>query len=256
MHTLAQSDSVQQRSRIFMALAARNRFVDVLRFAVPALGLAMFGGLVLQLFLASLGDDFSFSNLSIDRNNLVVDTPSYSGTGSDGSIYVVEAASAKSALGRTDIIDLTRAALTIKKPGGVAITVQADAARIETTSQLVTIDGPTRIADSEGMRGTIVGISANLATETMTGNGPVDITFSNGATLTASSMTYDGARLTWGFARPTLTLLATPGEDEVTRASRVVGNAAGDVAGQLAAQPAAIQAPRPMARRPPGLENP
>ena len=87
----------------------RNRLVGVLRFAVPAFGGVVFGGLMLQLFLASLGEDFGFSNVSIDRDNLVVDTPSYASMGADGSSYQVQAESARSALDRTDIIHLTKA---------------------------------------------------------------------------------------------------------------------------------------------------
>jgi len=257
MSTLARSETLDQRSHIFSTLAARNRFVGVLRLAVPAAGVVILGGLVLQLFLASLGDDFGFSNISIDRNNLVVDTPSYSSMGVDGSSYQVEAASAKSALDRTDIIDLTRAVLTITKTGGATITASADAARLETSGQLVTVDGVTRIADSEGMKGTIVGIFANMAAETMVGKGDVDITFSNGTTLRADSMSFDGARSTWSFSRATLTLPSTPGEGEAGPAATVVSQPAGEVAvadqdevtNSIAVAPA-IVAPQPMARRP------
>ncbi|MHB1103217.1 MAG: hypothetical protein ACYC0C_10690 [Devosia sp.] len=259
MSILARSETLDQRNRIFSTLAARNRFVEVLRFAVPAAGVVIFGGLVLQLFFASLGDDFGFSSISIDRNNLVVDTPSYSSMGADGSSYQVEAASAKSALDRTDIIDLNMVVLTIKKTKGATITARADAARLETTSQLVTVDGVTRIADSKGMKGTIVGIFANMAAETMVGKGGVDITFSNGATLKAASMSYDGASSTWQFARATLTLPSTPGEDEAKRAGAVVsqsaGQAAEDITGEVTGRPALV-APRPMARRPLAQEKP
>jgi lipopolysaccharide export system protein LptC len=259
MNSLARSETIEQRRRIFSGLAVRNRVVGVLRFAVPAAGIVIFGGLVLQLFLGSLGDDFGFSNMSIDRNNLIVDTPSYSSMGADGSSYLVEAAAAKSALDRTDIIDLTKAVLTIKKTEGTTMTAHADAARLETTSQLVTVDGATRIADSEGMKGTIVGIFANMAAETMVGKGDVDLAFANGATLKAASMSYDGSSSTWRFARATLTLPATPGEDETAKASTMVSKAAGpaaEIATGGVALPPVVAAPRPMARRPLAQEKP
>lgn len=257
MSILARSETLDQRNRIFSTLAARNRLVGVLRLAVPAAGVIIPGGLVLQLFIAGLGDDFGFSNISIDRNNLVVETPSYSSMGADGSSYQVEAASARSALDHTDIIDLTQAVLTIKKAKGATITARADAARIETTGQLVTVDGVTRIADSKGMKGTIVGIFANMAAETMVGKGDVDITFSNGATLKAASMSYDGATSTWSFTRATLTLPSTPGEGKARKAAAIVNRPSGqvaeedqeDVTGGIAAAPVLV-APQPMARRP------
>lgn len=248
MNTLAQSGTIQQRSRIFAALVARNRVVEALRYAVPALGIVIFGGFALQLYLGSLGHDFGFSDISIDRNNLVVDTPSYSSVGTDGSFYGIEAASARTALDRIDIIDLNLPVLTLRKAEGNAITVKADAARVETTSQKVTVEGITRLSDSTGMSGTIVGISANLAAETMVGEGPVDITFANGATLTAASMSYDGTSATWGFQRAVLTLPSTPGENQSGS-----GQSDGQAPAGPAAAPTALGAPRPVAR-PLGLE--
>jgi lipopolysaccharide export system protein LptC len=255
MNTLARAETFEQRRRIFATLALRNRVVDVLRIAVPAAGIVIFCGLLLQLFLASLGDDFGFSNLSIDRNNLIVDTPSYSSMGTDGSSYQVSAASAKTALERTDIIDLTEPVLSITRTGGGTITARADAARLETTSQLMTVDGATRIADSDGLKGTIVGISADMAAETMVGNGDVDITFSNGATLEAASMSYDGARSTWRFARATLTLPSTPGEDRVEAPGAVAIDAAAEAPAAPALQPHLVP-PQPVARRPLAQEQP
>lgn len=212
MSALAQSDTAQQRSRIFAALALRNRFVVVLRLAVPAFGVVAFGGLMMQLYLAGLGDDFGFSNVRIDRENLVVDRPSYSSMGTDGSSYLLEAASARSALGRTEIIDLLDVVLNLGKPSGAVITARAAAARLETTGQLVIVEGVTRIAGSDGMHGTLAGITADMASETVVGNGAVDITFASGATLEAARMFYDGQNAIWRFERATLTLPSTPGE--------------------------------------------
>lgn len=185
----------------------------MLRFAVPAFGIVVFGGLMLQLFLVNLGDQFGFSSISIDRDNLVVDNPSYSSTGADGSSYQVKAASARSALGRTDIIELTGAVLTVTRPSGIAITAAADAARLETGSQTVTVDTVTHIADSEGMYGTLAGLSADFGAETVDAGGAVDITFSSGATLQAESLSFDGKRAIWRFTRATLTVPSTPGEE-------------------------------------------
>lgn len=258
MSTLARSETLEQRNRIFANLAVRNRFVEILRFAVPAAGIVILGGLVLRLFLAGMGDDFGFSNISIDRNNLIVDTPSYSSMGTDGSSYVVEAASAKSALDRTDIIDLDRAVLTIAKPGGAAITAAADAARLETTGQLVTVDGITRLADSAGMKGTVVGVFANMADQSMVGKGPVDIAFANGATLKAAGMSYSGADSTWSFSRATLTLPSTPGETKAGTPTQMASQAGAELSGQVADEATTpnpnLVAPRPMSRRPAARE--
>lgn len=183
----------------------------MLRLGVPALGAAVFGGLVLQLFLVNLGDRFGFSGLAIDRDHLVVDTPSYSSMGADGSWYRVEATAARSALGRTNVIELIGAVLTVTRPDGVVLSASADTAELETGGQTVTVAGVTRLADSEGMRGTVEGLLADFAAEAVTASGPVDISFQKGARLIAEAMSYDAASATWRFTRATLRLADTPG---------------------------------------------
>ncbi len=257
MNILAQSGTADQRDRIFSTLHARNRFVGVLRLAVPALGGVVFGGLMLQLFFASLVEDFGFSNVSIDRNNLVVDTPSYSSMGADGSLYRVQAETARSALDRTDIIHLTGARLTISRPSGTVITASAEEAVLETSGQKVKVAGATRIADSEGMKGTVVGIVADFATETAAGDGAVDITFSNGATLTAASMSYDGQTSTWSFSRATLTFQSTPGEAEAIDAEPLGDSqATSQRLPRFTYDAPPILAPEPAGPRPNGQETP
>lgn len=211
MSTLARAPDVEQRQRIFRALETRNRIVGVLRLAVPAAGVVIFGGLVLQLFVSGLGHDFGFANVYVDRNQLVVDTPSYASTGADGSTYRIEARSASAALDRADIIAIDGLMLTIEKPSGDTLSARAEDARLALTSQVVTIAGELRISDSGGMQGTATGIVADLAAETMVGHSQVNLSFANGAILTAARMGYDGGTSTWRFDRVKLSLPATPG---------------------------------------------
>ncbi len=183
----------------------------MLRFAVPAFGVVVFGGLVLQLFLVNLGDQFGFSSIAVDRTHLVVDTPSYSSMGADGSWYRVEAAAARAALERTNVIELREAVVTVTRPDGSVLSASADTAELETGGQTVTVAGITRLADSEGMRGSVEGLRADFAAEAATGSGPVDVTFPQGARLTADAMSYDAASAIWHFSRATLVLADTPG---------------------------------------------
>ncbi len=183
----------------------------MLRFAVPAFGVVVFGGLVLQLFLVNLGDQFGFSSIAVDRTHLVVDTPSYSSMGTDGSWYRVEAAAARAALERTNVIELREAVVTVTRPDGSVLSASADTAELETGGQTVTVAGITRLADSEGMRGSVEGLRADFAAEAVTGSGPVDIAFPQGARLTADAMSYDAASAIWRFSRATLVLADTPG---------------------------------------------
>lgn len=210
MSTLAHSDTFDHRGRIYARLTARNRVVAILRIAVPVLGVLVLGLLLLQLVVGSLAPGFSFAGITIDRDRLMVDAPSYEAMSADGTSYSVQAAAAVAAPGTSDIIDLEGVLLTMRQPDGATMTAAADAAQLQTIDQLVLVDGLTRVADNRGAAGTLVGVRADIPAETMTASGAVDLTFADGTTLDASSMSYtpDG---TWRFTEVTVVLPATPG---------------------------------------------
>lgn len=210
MSTLAHTDTFDRRSRIFARLTARNRLVSILRVAVPVLGVLVLAGLLLQLVVGSLAPGFSFAGIIIDRDRLVVDAPSYEAMSADGTSYAVSAEAAVAAPNASDLVDLTGALLTMRQPSGREITAAAESAQLQTTDQLVLVEGVARIADDKGTHGTLVGVRANIPDETMTASGAVDITFANGATLDASGMAYAGDG-TWHFTDVTLVLPSLPG---------------------------------------------
>src|SRR6187402_2271861 len=119
---LASADNAQERARIYSGLVQRNRLVSVLRIGLPILGALVLAGLVAQLVLASLLAQFGISNLSIDRGNLVIETPSYSSMTPDGTQYTVSSRGARAALSNTDLIHLSEALLTVTKPSGAWMT--------------------------------------------------------------------------------------------------------------------------------------
>jgi lipopolysaccharide export system protein LptC len=221
MSTLAHTETFDRRSRIFARLAVRNRLVAALRVAVPVLGLLVLGLLLLQLVVGSLAPGFSFAGITVDRNRLVVDAPSYEAMSSDGTSYAVSAAAAIAAPDSNDLIDLTTALLTMRQPDGREVTAAAETAQLQTTDQLVLVEGVARIADNRGAFGTLAGVRADIPGETMTASGAVDLTFANGATLDASGMVYAGDG-TWHFTDVTLVLPALPGAD-ATPAARAAG---------------------------------
>ena len=210
MSTLAHSDTFERRDRIYAAITARNRLVAVLRFAVPVLGVLVLGGLLLQLVVGSLVPGFSFAGITIDRDRLMVDAPSYEAMSADGTSYSVQAAAAVAAPGTTDVLDLEGVVLTMRKPDGAEMTAAADAAQLQTTDQLVRVPGIARIADDGGTSGTLADVIADVPNETVTAAGPVDITFADGATLTASGMSYTGDGI-WRFTAATVVLPGLPG---------------------------------------------
>ena len=75
----------ERRAAILDQLAWRNRIVALLRIAVPAIGLLAFLALIGQIVVAGMMSKYGIAGIRIDRGNLVVESPRYSGAGADGS---------------------------------------------------------------------------------------------------------------------------------------------------------------------------
>ena len=203
---LASAQNAEERTAIYEALVHRNRLVRILRVGLPLLGAIVLLGLLVQLVVGSLLDEFNISGISIDRDNLVVETPSYSSMTADGTQYAVASQGARAALGDTDLLHLQGAELTVTRPSGSWMTAKAMEADMRLSSQRVFIPEAMEIADSRGTSGTIVGVHADLAAESMVSEGPASIRYHNGTTLDAATMAYDGKAQTWVFSRATLTV--------------------------------------------------
>ncbi len=214
MNIAARTETAEQRRAIYAALTSRNRLVTLLRIGLPAIGAIILTGLLLQLYIGSLVPDFGFANVTIDRDNLVVATPSYSGVGVDGTVYTVGADSAKAAIGNTDLIHLSGATFNLKQPTGSTFAAKADSASLKLSEQIVTVTGITSVEGSNGMTGTVRDAELEVATETMKSSGEVDFSFAGGSTLKAATMSYDGRGQRWNFSKVTLHLTGTPGEPE------------------------------------------
>lgn len=208
---LASAQNAEQRSRIYDGLVQRNRRVAILRIGLPVIGAVVLAGLLLQIAIASLLNDFGISSISIDRDNLVVETPSYSSMTADGTMYAVASQGARASLGDTDLLHLDRAELMMTKPSGTWMSARAVEAEMRLSAQTVHVPAVMDIADSRGTKGTIIGVHADLLSESMVSDGPARIRYHNGTTLDAESMAYDGAAQVWQFNRVTLVVPSTPG---------------------------------------------
>jgi lipopolysaccharide export system protein LptC len=207
----ARTDTAEQRSAIYATLVRRNRIVRLLRIGVPAIGVILVGGLMLQIYIANLIPDFGFANVTIDRDNLVVESPSYEGTGVDGSRYAMSAESARAAIGNPDLINLSGAGFSLYQADGSVFMARADRASLRVSDQLVIADGPTRVKGNSGMSGTVNDATVDILGEQLVA-GKADLAFGTGATLKADTMSYDGKNKTWTFSKATLVFNSTPGE--------------------------------------------
>lgn len=224
---VALSDTADRRHGVYGALRTRNRRVGMLRLVVPGLGVAIFALLLVPIVLAQLGPDFSIGRISIDRDQLTVEAPSYAGLILDGSAYRIGADSARAALGVPNLIDLTGATVVVKRPNGVDVTALAAAAQLDTNTQSVTVAGATTIADTTGMDAMVEGMRVDFPGEMITSSGPVRVKFAGGETMTAGTMSYDAAATVWQFTNVVITLPGVPGADSapLSVGGEVIGRA-------------------------------
>jgi hypothetical protein len=207
---VARTQTYDQRAAILDRLAWRNRWVAVLRIAVPAIGALAFVLLVGQIWVASLTQQYGVSGLRIDRGNLVVETPQYTGIAADGSRYVVKAREARAPLDNTSLIDMTDATLDYSRPGKPAFHATGATATMDTARQYISVPGLATLNSDDGMHGTLRDVRSDIRGSTTTAKGRVDMTFEDGSTLEAANMYYDGKNARWVFERVTLVMPDLP----------------------------------------------
>ena len=208
-----------QRLAVYRGLEARNRVVSILRVGIPALGVVALSALMLQIYVSSRTSRFGVGQIAVSTESITVETPEYSGLLDDGTAYRVSATSAQAAVEATDRIGLTDASLTMVKPDGVTMLVDARAAVLDTTNQLVEVADVAEVSNSLGTSGLLRNSVFDYAAQRLTSNGPVDIDYHDGTTILAEGLTYDATTLIWTFTRATVTLPDTPGARETAMES-------------------------------------
>lgn len=208
-----------QRLTIYRGLQARNRIVAILRIGVPVLGVIALTALVLQIYLASVGNRFGVGPIRVTADNITVDAPEYAGMLEDGTAYRVAARAAEAATDATDQIGLIDAALTMQRPDGVDMHVDAPRALLDTTQRQVIVAGAANVSNSLGTTGVIHDSVFDYAGQALVGDGPVTLDYADGTHIVAEGMTYDVMGLVWTFTRATVTLPQTPGARPTTTES-------------------------------------
>lgn len=206
-------DTYDQRAAILGSLLLRNRVVSGLRVVVPALGVLALLALVGQIYIANLARQYGVSGIRIDRGAIVVEAPKYSGTGSDGSSYLISAREARTPIDRTNMIEMVDATLELLQPGGQAYFARSASATMNTTTNYVTASGVVAVTGSDGLEGTLTDVTVDNDEEIVTSNGAVDLLLSDGTTVVADTMVRDGKAQTWTFTRATVVVPDLPGAE-------------------------------------------
>lgn len=207
-----QADATE-RFAIYQRLTARNRLVAILRFAVPLLGAIILALLVGQIYLSSLANRFGIGRISVTRDSVMVETPEYAGVLDNGTTYRLRAVDARAAINATDVITLSEATLTLQRVNGVTMQIAAHEAVLDTTREIVMIDGIARVQDSTGTSGTVADSVFDYASQRLLGKGAVHIDYADGTTLNGTGMTYDAASMIWTFSGATVNLSSLPGTE-------------------------------------------
>lgn len=202
------------RAALYARISRRNRVVGVLRWLVPAGGILVFVGLLTMIVIDNLSQRFGYSNIRIDRDKLVVETPRLTSTGDDGTLFALSARAAKVAPTQNDLIDMEDAVFTMTPPEGAAMQAEAAEAQFQTNDQLLNVPGIARVTSSEGLDGTLEGVFADLMNWKMVASGQVDITMPSGSHIVSDGMTYDRETGIYTFKNAKVTLNSTPGETE------------------------------------------
>jgi lipopolysaccharide export system protein LptC len=200
------------REALYARLMRRNRLVGLLRWLVPAAGVLVFVGLLVMILIDNLGQRFGFSNIRIDRDNLVVETPKLTSTDDDGTLYALSARAARVRPTQTDVIDMEGVVFSMTPTTGPAVEAAAEAGQFQVSDQLLNVPGVTHISTTEGLNGTLEAVFADLMNWKMVASGTVDFTLPNGSHLVSDGMTYDRATGIYTFTRASVTLVSTPGE--------------------------------------------
>lgn len=202
------------RERLYADLMRRNRVVAALRLVVPVAGAAVLVFVVGAMVLDAVAHRFGFSNIRIDRDNLVVETPQLTSTGEDGTLFSVTAQSARVSATQSDIIDMTEASVSMSPGEGATLKAHSATAQFQTSNQLLNVPGTTYVSGTDGLKGTLDGIFADLMAYTMSASGKVHLEMPDGTTLDSVGMSYDHKSGQYSFKDVTVNLMMTPGEKQ------------------------------------------
>jgi hypothetical protein len=210
----AGTGSYDRRAEIFGRLKTRNRLIGVLRIVVPLAGIAAFLILIGQIYLANIARQYGVSGIRIDRGDVVVETPQYSGMGSDGARYVVTAREARTPIDQPEEIMMSDATLQFTSPGEAAYFVSAIAASMNTKTQIVEIPGIANVTGEDGLEATLRAVRSDMENEITTADGPVNIKLSDGTTIDAATMVHDGKASLYTFTDATVIMQDLPEAEE------------------------------------------
>jgi len=204
----ASSDPSDRRARAYRRFARRNRLIGWLRIGVPMFGALVLAVLLAEIFIANMARDFGISGVRIARDELVIDTPEYSGVMANGTLYTVVAEAASTAIGGADVLKLQDPLLDLTRIDGYRMRASAKTARFSLDRQTVEVDDVLNVSDSSDMQAKLLNAIIDWRAQTLIAKDNVHVVFADGSILTGSALHYDAGTQIWDFDNVKLTLAA------------------------------------------------
>ena len=202
------------RAVVYKKLARRNAVMAVLRIAVPVCGFLLLLFLVAQIFIANIADQYGVSGIGIERDALVIETPTYEGTMANGTTYRLAAEKATAPLSATNILDLSNVVLDLKRNDGIALHATTALAQYDLLEQTVVISGETRVRDSRQINAVLRQSVVDWETQKFSAMNGVKILFSDGTVLEGDTLIFDGKDTEWHFTNARLVTGHEHGPDQ------------------------------------------
>lgn len=207
----ATADSADERGLLYERLNRRNRVVGFMRWIVPAVGLVVTGGLVVQIIIANLSVDYGLTGISYQDGKVVIADPRYGGLTGDGITYDVVADNAYVLMENPDLIDMENAVINTVDEDDYRMTATAAEAHLDLGVEQVTIEGLMTTIDSDGVTGELYRSLIDWSGQKLVSDGPVRFSFEDGSAIASETLTYNANREVWRFGP---SLYTNPGDDE------------------------------------------
>lgn len=193
------------------ALDRHNRRIGILRWAVPALGIAIAALPLFEAVAGRVAEALPALGVWLQSDTLVVAGPRFEGRTAQGVAYVMIAERAETRAGDLDTVDLY--GLSVDMADGPAYTAHAasDYAIWTMDGETLFSDRTVEVSDSTGANGVLEGVLIDWPARRITSEGPVDFTFANGTALNAGTMVHDIDAGLWHFTGVHLEMI--PGAD-------------------------------------------
>lgn len=185
----ARNPREQRVEEAFTQARRHSSRVRVLKFALPALAVAMIAAFAGASWLASpSGLPFDPGSLAIEGGRLVMSDPHLDGvTGSANRSYSMTAARAIQDIGTSGVVDLEgiEARLPVDDEGWMNVT--AASGMLDRDSNRLEIDSELTITSEDGLKAVLQSAVMDISAGNLDTTDPVDITL-DGAHISADSM--------------------------------------------------------------------